>query len=151
MRPFKRAAYGEHKLTIEHWMERGATPAQAQQCVNDLRRDTVYRNDIYQVAVSDARTPPDFPEMWELSIKRIDQEPIHDWRDFQAIKNELIGPEHEGVEVYPAESRLMDTANQYYMYVFKNPALCFPFGFTERRVATPAEAKQFGAKQRGFK
>ena len=28
------------------------------------------------------------------------------------IKNLIVGPEHEGFEIYPAESRLVDTANQ---------------------------------------
>jgi hypothetical protein len=37
---------------------------------------------------------------------------VHDWRDLQRIKNQLVGPECEAVELYPAESRKVDTANQ---------------------------------------
>ena len=52
-------------------------------------------------------------DMFWLSIKRRDRAPVHDWRELQQIKNMIVGDEHEGFEVYPAESRLVDTANQY--------------------------------------
>jgi hypothetical protein len=47
-----------------------------------------------------------------------DGEPRHDWRDFQRIKNDLVGPEWEAVELYPAESRLMDPSNYYSLWCF---------------------------------
>src|SRR5438477_359066 len=37
-----------------------------------------------------------------LSIKRVDGGPTHDWRELQAIKNDIVGPEREGIELYPA-------------------------------------------------
>jgi hypothetical protein len=52
-----------------------------------------------------------------LSIRRVDRRPCRDWRDFQAIKNQLCGPEREGLELYPAESRVIDTANQFHLWV----------------------------------
>lgn len=67
-----------------------------------------------------------------LSIKRIDQEPVHDWRDLQRIKNELLGPECEAVELCPAESRRVDSANQYHLWGDVDPAFRFGFGFNER-------------------
>jgi hypothetical protein len=69
-----------------------------------------------------------------LSIKRLDRRPIHDWRDLQRIKNEIIGAECEGVELYPAESRKVDTSNQFHMYVVIDPTWRWPFGFRERLV-----------------
>jgi hypothetical protein len=69
-----------------------------------------------------------------LSIKRIDQQPIRWWRDLQRIKNELVGPECEAVELFPAESRLIDSANQYHLWVFTNPETRMPVGFTSGRV-----------------
>jgi hypothetical protein len=93
-----------------------------------------YRNDKYQVCVRPVDpTPPGWPDMICLSIKRIDKEWLHDWRELQAIKNELCGEEFEAVELYPAESRKVDTANQYWLWVIKHPAK-FPFGFNERMV-----------------
>jgi hypothetical protein len=44
---------------------------------------------------------------------RLDGQAIHDWRELQRIKNEIVGDEIEAVELYPAESRLLDTANWY--------------------------------------
>lgn len=68
-----------------------------------------------------------------LSIKPNDGA-RHDWREFQWMKNQLCGPECEAVEVYPAETRLVDTANQYYLLVLP-PGLRFTFGFVEREVS----------------
>lgn len=86
------------------------------------------------------------PMAW-LSIKRVDRETMHDWRDLQEIKNVLIGPENEAIELYPAESRRVDSANQYHLFVFLDPEVRLPFGFTTRLVTADAIA---GAKQRQF-
>lgn len=80
-----------------------------------------------------------------LSIKRNDRDPIHDWRELQRIKNELCGPEAEAIELYPAESRLVDIANQYHLWVLLDGE--FPVGFTRRAVA---EGSLGGSKQRSF-
>lgn len=76
--------------------------------------------------------------MIHLSIKRLDRDTIHDWRDLQRIKNELIGAEHEAVELYSAESRLVDTTNQYHLWVLSDPKAAFPFGWTSRLVSDKA-------------
>ena len=75
--------------------------------------------------------PEEAGEVIWISIKRRDREAIHDWRDFQLIKNDIAGPEMEAVEIYPAESRLMDTANQYHLFAWKGT---FPVGFQFRSV-----------------
>ncbi len=82
-----------------------------------------------------------------LSIKRIDKGPCHDWRHFQEIKNMIIGPEHEAVELYPAESRVVDTANQYHLWVAADPEFRFPFGFS---VGKKLEGDIGNSKQRSF-
>ena len=51
-----------------------------------------------------------------IGIFSLDGEPRHDWRDFQRIKNDILGEEAEAVELYPAESRLIDTSNYYYLF-----------------------------------
>jgi hypothetical protein len=85
-----------------------------------------------------------------LSIKRWDKAPLSDWREKQRIKNELIGPEREACEIFPAESRLVDTANQYHLWVLPK-GTAFPFGFTTRAVAHPgANPSAPDAKQRPF-
>jgi hypothetical protein len=88
----------------------------------------VWMNDTYTVAVY-----TDDRHLTHLSIKRNDRKPVRDWRDMQAIKNQLCGPEREACELYPAESRLVDSANQFHLWVL--PAgMQFPFGFTVRLV-----------------
>lgn len=72
-----------------------------------------------------------------LSIKRRDRRPIRDWRAFQRIKNELAGSEREAVEIYPAESRLHDAANQYHLWVAP-PGEQWPLGFEGRSVSDDA-------------
>jgi hypothetical protein len=72
-----------------------------------LPNDQIWRNDRYQVHVRDmapAVTDDAVLPMVQMSIKRIDKQPIRDWRDVQQIKNQLVGPECEAVELYPAES-----------------------------------------------
>lgn len=92
-----------------------------------------------------------WPPMDWLSIRRDDRLPVRDWRHMQMIKNQLCGPDREGCEIYPAESRLVDTANQYHMFVFREPDAIWPFGFNERIVMdTPDLDKALGAKQRAF-
>jgi hypothetical protein len=116
-----------------------------------VREEKVFLNSRYQVNIrecSDGRQP-----MLHLSIKRRDKQPIHDWRDLQRIKNELVAPGCEAVEIYPAESRLVDTANQYHLFVYTDPTYRIPFGFTERLVTeTPggnAVQRPFEAAQHG--
>ena len=84
-----------------------------------MKRDKLYLSEFYQVAV-DKDPPHAFPGalIWHLSIKRLDKEPIHDWRDLQAIKAQLCGDEAEAIELYPARSRVVDTSNQFHLWVF---------------------------------
>jgi len=124
----------------------GITVDAMQAELDDQSRWPIFKNgdawDDYQVQVrwgaesaEVAGTGGDgFPEMVWLSIKRIDKGVMHDWRHLQEIKNMIVGPEHEAVELYPAESRLTDTANQYHLWVLRSPTLRFPFGFDRRVV-----------------
>lgn len=94
---------------------------------------------------------PDFPvwgEWAHLSIKTHDRSARHDWRDFQRIKNELCGPEWDALEVYPAESKLVDTANQYHLFAFTT--LKFPFGYQSRLIADGESRYARGTNQRPF-
>lgn len=85
----------------------------------DLEQAEVYINDQYQVSV-DKNPEHGFPDttIWHLSIKRLDKEPLHDWRDLQTIKNKLAGEDVEAIELYPVEKRVVDTANQYHLFCF---------------------------------
>jgi hypothetical protein len=86
--------------------------------------------------------------LW-LSIRRNDRRPLRDWRDLQRIKSEIAGAERDAVELYPAESRLVDTANQYHLWVAPEDVR-FPFGYTERLLLDTADAAAFNARQRAL-
>lgn len=92
----------------------------------------VFRNSRYQVEIYEMDTP--IGRVTWLAIVRLDRSPVHDWRDFQRIKNELLGPEREAAELYPAESRLVDTNNQFHLFAIE-PGAKFPFGYMERDVS----------------
>jgi len=120
-----------------------------------LKNDEVWMNDDYVVQVFRDIPVPVFTDengnpllLTEISIRRADREPVKDWRDFQWIKNQIVGEENEGVELYPAESRLMDTSNQYYLWVFQDKRFRFPFGFGKRMVLEGESL--LGEKQRDF-
>jgi hypothetical protein len=98
----------------------------------------MYVNSRYTVSVF----RPDGRDVWHLSIKRNDGAAVRDWRDFQRIKNELLGDEYEACELYPAEARLVDGANQYHLWAIHGQ---FPFGFGERLVS---EDNNDGVQQR---
>ena len=98
-------------------------------------------NDVYQVYVTQEG------DYLHLNIRRRDGLAImRDWREFQAIKNQLAGEDCEAVELYPAEDRLVDTSNKYHLYCAPR-GFKFPFGFTERDVIND-EGSANGTRQR---
>lgn len=109
------------------------------------QKTTYWINDLYQVAVSHL---DDF--MVQLNIRRRDGAPcLRDWRHFQQIKNELVGPECEAVELYPAESRKVDTSNKYHLWCCKDPNFRFPIGWDRRDVVEEEVRSAPGIRQRG--
>lgn len=95
-----------------------------------LTEENLYVNSRYQVTKRETGE-----QSCHLSIKRIDQSVVHDWRDLQRIKDELVGSECEAIELYPAQSRLVDTSNQYHLWCSCDPAFRFPVGFSDNLVA----------------
>jgi hypothetical protein len=79
----------------------------------------LYHNNHYHVFVRKYK-PEGVPYgIIHLSIKNNDRSPRHDWRDFQRIKNEIVGPEIEMAEMYPRESHKVDLSNQYHLWGFE--------------------------------
>lgn len=104
-----------------------------------------WMNSRYTVLIR--RPKSEMGDLVHLSIKRNDKNPLHDWRDLQRIKNEILGEEEEAMELYPAESRLVDGANQYHLWCFLG--MRAPFGYEAMRcVMLPGGMD--GAKQRPF-
>jgi hypothetical protein len=149
---FQRAVdtFGSFEEFCEQYRDLGLAPSGLRRMYDKLRRDKLYLSEQYQVAID--KTPPHGfagVVMWHLSIKRLDKEPIMDWRDLQAIKSQLCGAEAEAIQLFPAESRVVDTSNQYHLWVFMKgqgerlPKV--PVGWTTNMVLDESTA---GAKQR---
>lgn len=145
MKRLVRFDYSKSKAEIDF-----SRPGASQRELDDEARNTTYWvNDLYQVA---RRVFPGSPIV-QLNICRRDGKPIfRDWRHFQKIKNQLVGEECEGVELYPAESRLVDISNKYHIWCHTDPKFRFPIGFNYRRVegANPKRNKIPGIRQRKF-
>lgn len=89
----------------------------------------IWKSTAYQAIVTDIG---DTGWTW-LSIKKLGKGTIRKWRELQRIKTALVGPDRDAVELFPAEWRHVDSANQYHLWVLPEGSN-FPFGFGERAV-----------------
>ncbi|GHO61327.1 hypothetical protein KSC_002190 [Ktedonobacter sp. SOSP1-52] len=116
------------------------------QCEKDPRdpESEIYRNSRYQVHRRRFKAHDSGPDLIHLSFRRLDRGTFLPYRDKMCIKDELVGPECEGIELFPARSREVDTANHYHLWIIDDPTFRFPFGFTRRLVteATIGDARQ---------
>tara|TARA_B100001559_G_scaffold312472_1_gene310230 strand:+ start:1689 stop:2267 length:579 start_codon:yes stop_codon:yes gene_type:complete len=83
-----------------------------------------------------------------ITIKRNDKRPINSWQDVQTIKNRLFGIEREAIQIFPAESRMVNTANQYHIIVFPEGHI-IPFGFIHGRTVDTRHAVGAGHGSKG--
>lgn len=100
-----------------------------ERAVRECETKLLVANSRYQVHIM-----PHEGGVVHLSIKRHDRGRVgpERYRDFMRIRDELIGPEFEAVEIYPPRSQEVDTANQYHLWVL--PAqTSLPFGFRSGR------------------
>ena len=141
----------KRKKFINHLVNKGIPLKEATSLIDKeyFNNNNIWINDKYTVIIREIEANEEAPQMLWLSIKRNDKQPIvlNHWRELQEIKNMLVGEENEAVELYPAESRKVDSANQYHLWVLKSKDLRFPYGFTQRVISSPEEAEEFGAKQ----
>jgi len=129
----------------------GTTLLEIEQVTKQDENEKMYQNNLYTVwvcpVIKDEQSIGDV-EMIHLNIRRNDRGSIHDWRHLQRIKNELVGAECDGIELYPSESRVVDTANSYHLWVFKDPNIRWPIGWSSGKKLGHVEGT--GAKQRDF-
>jgi hypothetical protein len=130
----------------------GGEKKDADEAYRTVGNQETYSNDLYLVQINRNANhgfgEKSLPEgMFEITIRRQDREDGLDWRHVQLIKNQIVDPECEMVELYPAESRLRDSANQYWFYGFNNPKVRFPFGMFGRVVN---DTGGINSKQRKF-
>ena len=104
----------------------------AEMYVNNIYQVAVYRNE----AADELIHVPEFKGRctW-LSIKRKDKRPVNNWQDMQTMKNRLVGTNCDAIQIFPAEDRMVNTANQYHLIVFPGGEK-IPFGWQQRTVST---------------
>lgn len=113
--------------------ETGCSTAQMEEIYrSSFERDQHFKGSGYQITV---REHPG--GMTQISVIRDDRRSVT-WREMQDIKNLFIGEESEAVQLQPAESRLVDTAPNFHLWVLPHNQR-FPFGFERGRVVTPNE------------
>lgn len=99
-----------------------------------LQGHHIWVNNLYQVNVEYADTEVNGGIGFaHLIVRRRDGRPIRSWTHFQQIKNELIGPQCEAVELYPAERNLVDAKDHYHLWAFTSPEHNFGIGFEHGR------------------
>lgn len=79
----------------------------------------IWENDLYEINVR--RYLDGWPfahkSRWiYIGIAALDGAARHDWREMQRIKNEICGPEWDAIELFPAESRLLDPSNYFILF-----------------------------------
>lgn len=111
-----------------------------------------WRNAFYMIMVYRGRECDELVHQEEfkgkciwLSIKRRDKKPVNHWQDMQTIKNHLAGPDREAIQIFPAESRVVNTSNQYHLMVMPEGAK-IPFGW-DRRAVVEKDTDGDGAHQ----
>lgn len=126
----------------------GDLDAARQSWLKEKKDEEIWLNETYQVAAIRSDHPI-FGKIMQINIRRRDGNVIfRDWRHFQDIKNQLAGPECEAVELYPAESRVIDTANKYHLWCILDDTKGIPLGWHEGRHVTDDKSKLPGLRQR---
>ncbi len=117
----------------------------------------VWLNSIYQVAVYRGAEADDLVHIDELkgrctwlSIKRRDKRPVNNWQDMQTMKNRLVGKECDAFQIFPAESRMVNTANQYHLIVLPE-GQGLPFGWGKRAVSTEDRSAKDHSSSQSFR
>lgn len=112
----------------------GMSRADAKLYYARLKRLEWWGNETYSATV-DREAPHGFDSSWSvvhISLHRRDRAPVRDWRELQQIKTDILGPEVEAVELYPAETRVVDLANEFHLWAVVGTdgrPVRFPFGF----------------------
>lgn len=128
------------RLALNGGLASVMTDEQIEAQIAKAQRADIFLNDTYVVSVHAERAGEPgadglFPALAHLSIRRQDRGDEFPWRDLQCIKNDLLGFEAECIEIFPAESRLVDTANQRHLWCFGNMDLTkLPAAFVSDRL-----------------
>lgn len=108
--------YREQKRVEVAKTVRAKFPDISDEALDDLISDETWGNDRYTVNLH--FLDGDRDGFVEVGVHNHNRTPHVSWRHLQQIKNEVLGPDREAVQLFPAEDRLVDTANEYWLYVY---------------------------------
>ena len=108
--------YREQKRVEVAAMVRVKFPDISDKALDDLMSDETWGNNRYTVNIHFLGGDRD--GFVELAVHNHNRTPHVPWRHLQQIKNEIMGADREAIQLFPAESRLVDTANEYWLYVY---------------------------------
>lgn len=81
-----------------------------------------FKNNRYVVMIDDHCRMTFGPNATKVMIQRHDDKPIpNHWSEIQKIKNEIFGTDKVAIEYFPAEERLVDLHNIYWIFLFDYP------------------------------
>ena len=105
--------------------------AEARRLLHSQRvRCQQYEDDDHEVTVAPINTS----KMVQVVVRRKDGEKIEDhWQTLQRIKNDVLGANWFGYEVYPSQVYVIDTANAYHLW-------CTPYPFFHTYTEKEAES-----------
>ena len=111
--------------------------------ITTLEYDECWINNLYTVKVyyPDNPVASQFPnnKFTLLSFRsHTNSHRAHDWRHMQRMKNEICGDERTAVEIYPPMSNLVDTCNQFHLWVYPEDYE-LDFGYKQREVMPSTE------------
>lgn len=132
MKPFTRSQYPPEAFDPAAVLRKfghlpGMSPAMAETVAQHSRSGELFINDAFEVLWH--RQPAltaGGPQLIHLSFKRRDKQPVLDSEVLPAIRSYLTDPELAAAELFPAESRVVDTANQYHAWLVVDPGFPWP-------------------------
>ena len=112
-----------------------------------IKNEKWFSNALYSASVQLEENKEIEIGIYHISFKRHDRSDDGKipWQHKQWIKNDICGVEAEGVELFPAESRILNTANQYHLWVLADNKP-MPFGLN---FGQPVVIKQTGKMESG--
>ncbi len=86
-----------------------------------------FRNNHYTVMIDDNAPLDNGSTAIKVLVQRHDDKPFtRHWRELQEIKNYLFGTSAVAIEFYPAQDRLIDDHNIYWLWVYPAGAMALP-------------------------
>ena len=93
--------------------------------LNEVTKQIWWANDLYMATVLHE------PNGWaHITFKRNDGGTNVSWQEKQWLKSDVLGEDCEALELFPAESRVVETAGYHYLWGKKELAVGFPVDYT---------------------